>query len=177
MGLSAIGRILGAHHKTVSRWLVKAAGQLPVNQSKPRACSFIEVYELYSFITKRIKLRNLYSAEFYYWQSALLFSVVLDWSRLPKIFSSIKGLPTRSYGRNFLKTYDNLVPTALHFHGKTFTTEIESLNCRLKHYPASFIVERFPTANQKRCWKFPRNCPSIRYIPFNSNSPRQSWTI
>ena len=73
MGLRAIGRTLGVHHKIVLRWLVKAAVQLPVNQSKLRACSFIEVYELYSFITKRIKLLNLYSAEFYYWQSALLF--------------------------------------------------------------------------------------------------------
>ena len=46
LGLRAIGRILEVHHKTVSRWLVRAAGQLPVNQPKTKACSLIEIDEL-----------------------------------------------------------------------------------------------------------------------------------
>ena len=50
LGLRAIGRILGVHHKTVSRWLVQAAGKLPVNQPKTQACSFIDVDELCSFV-------------------------------------------------------------------------------------------------------------------------------
>ncbi|MEK9763900.1 MAG: helix-turn-helix domain-containing protein [Deltaproteobacteria bacterium] len=53
LGLRAIGRILGVHHKTVSRWLVQAAGQLPVNQPKTQACSFIEIDELCSFVAKK----------------------------------------------------------------------------------------------------------------------------
>ena len=53
LGLRAIGRILGVHHKTVSRWLVRAAGQLPVDQPKTKACSFIEVDELCSFVAKK----------------------------------------------------------------------------------------------------------------------------
>ena len=52
LGLRAIGRILGVHHKTVSRWLVQAAGQLPVNQPRTKAFSFI-VDELCSFIAKK----------------------------------------------------------------------------------------------------------------------------
>ena len=48
-----IGRILAVHHKMVSRWLVQAAGQLPVNQPKTQACSFIEVDELCSFVAKK----------------------------------------------------------------------------------------------------------------------------
>ena len=54
LGLRAIGQILGVHHKIVSRWLVQAAGQLPVNQPKTRACSFVEVGELCSFVAKKI---------------------------------------------------------------------------------------------------------------------------
>ena len=53
LGLRAIGRILGVHHRTVSRWLVQAAGQLPVNQPRTKACSFIEVDELCSFVAKK----------------------------------------------------------------------------------------------------------------------------
>jgi len=54
LGLRAIGRILGVHHKTVFRWLVQAAGHLPVIHPKTRACSFIEVDELCSFVAKKI---------------------------------------------------------------------------------------------------------------------------
>jgi IS1 family transposase len=53
-----------------------------------------------------------------------------------ELFKQWKGLPTTGYGTDFLKTYENLIPTALHHQGKTFTTQIESLNCRLRHYLA-----------------------------------------
>jgi len=53
LGLRAIGQILGVHHKIVSRWLVQAAGQLPVDQPKTRACSLIEIDELCSFVAKK----------------------------------------------------------------------------------------------------------------------------
>ena len=72
LGLRAIGRILGVHHKTVSRWLVQAAGQLPVNQPKTQACSFIEVDELCSFVAKKIQMLDLGSNGFDCWQSAWL---------------------------------------------------------------------------------------------------------
>tara|TARA_E500000075_G_C6981221_1_gene316779 strand:- start:1512 stop:1751 length:240 start_codon:yes stop_codon:yes gene_type:complete len=38
------------------------------------------------------------------------------------------------YGTDFLKAYENLTPQAKHYSGKTFTTQIESLNCRIRHY-------------------------------------------
>ena len=59
LGLRAIGRILGVHHKTLSRWLVQAAGQLPVDQPKTKACSFIEVDELFNFVAKKIQMLDL----------------------------------------------------------------------------------------------------------------------
>ncbi|MAC43942.1 MAG: hypothetical protein CL913_08375 [Deltaproteobacteria bacterium] len=33
------------------------------------------------------------------------------------------------YGTNLLKAYENFIPHAKHYAGKTFTTQIESLNC------------------------------------------------
>jgi len=53
LGLRAIGRLLGLYHKTFSRWLVPAAGQLPVNQPRTKTCSFIEVNELCDFVAKK----------------------------------------------------------------------------------------------------------------------------
>ncbi|MBT6726315.1 MAG: IS1 family transposase [Deltaproteobacteria bacterium] len=53
-----------------------------------------------------------------------------------ELFKQWKGLPTTGYGTDFLKTYEHLIPTALHPQGKTFTTQIESLNCRLRYYLA-----------------------------------------
>jgi IS1 family transposase len=50
-----------------------------------------------------------------------------------ELFKQLRGLPTMGYGTDFLKTYENLIPTALHPQGKIFTTQIESLNCRLRH--------------------------------------------
>ena len=64
LGLRAIGRIIGVHHKTVSRWLVQTAGQLPVNQPRTKAGSFIEVDELCDFVAKKIQILDLGSDGF-----------------------------------------------------------------------------------------------------------------
>ena len=53
MGMRAIGRVLGIHHKTVSRWLVQAAQALPASPPQTEACSFIEIDELCTFIVKK----------------------------------------------------------------------------------------------------------------------------
>ena len=53
-----------------------------------------------------------------------------------ELFKQLKGLPTMGYGTDFLKTYEQLIPTTVQHQGKTFTTQIESLNCRLRHYLA-----------------------------------------
>ena len=53
MGMRAIGRVLGIHHKTVSRWLVQAAEALPASPPQTEACSFIEIDELCTFIAKK----------------------------------------------------------------------------------------------------------------------------
>ena len=50
---------------------------------------------------------------------------------LRELFKQLKELPTIGYSTDFLKTYEQLIPTALHHEGKTFTTQIESLNSRL----------------------------------------------
>ena len=53
MGMRAIGRVLGIHHKTVSRWLVQAAEALPVSPPQTEVCSFIKIDELCTFIAKK----------------------------------------------------------------------------------------------------------------------------
>ena len=52
------------------------------------------------------------------------------------LWQQIKHLPTMGYGTNMLKSYENFIPHAKHYAAKTFTTQIESLNCRLRHYLA-----------------------------------------
>ncbi len=41
MGMRAIGRVLGIHHKTVSRWSVQAAQALPASPPQTELCTFI----------------------------------------------------------------------------------------------------------------------------------------
>ena len=53
MGMRAIGRVLGIHHKTVSRWLVQAAQALLASPPQTEVCSFIEIDELCTFIAKK----------------------------------------------------------------------------------------------------------------------------
>ena len=88
LGLRAIGRILGVHHKTVSRWLVLAAGQYPVNQTRTKACSFIEIDEVCSFVARK----KFYAVSGQHWirllAKCLALSVVVDRSKRPGSFSS-----------------------------------------------------------------------------------------
>jgi len=52
MGMRAIGRVLGIHHKTLS--LVGAScPSTPSNPPQTEACSFIEIDELCTFIAKK----------------------------------------------------------------------------------------------------------------------------
>ena len=51
-------------------------------------------------------------------------------------WQQIRQLPTMGDGAYMLKFYENFIPHAKHCAGKTFTTQIESLNCRLRHYLA-----------------------------------------
>ena len=53
MGMRAIGRVLGIHHKTVSRWVVQAAQSLPASPPQTEVRSFIEIDELCTFIAKK----------------------------------------------------------------------------------------------------------------------------
>ena len=52
------------------------------------------------------------------------------------LWQQIKHLPTTGYGTDMLKAYENFTPHTKHYVGKTFTTQNESLNCRLRHYLA-----------------------------------------
>ena len=52
------------------------------------------------------------------------------------LWQQIKHLPTMVCCRDMLKSYENFIPHAKHYAGKTFTTQIESLHCRLRHYLA-----------------------------------------
>ena len=52
------------------------------------------------------------------------------------LWQQIKHLPTMGYGMDMLKSYENFILHAKHYASKTFTTQIESLNCRLSLYLA-----------------------------------------
>jgi len=52
------------------------------------------------------------------------------------LWQQIKHLPTMGYGTDMLKACENFIPHAKHYAGKTFTAQIESLNCRIRHYLA-----------------------------------------
>ena len=52
------------------------------------------------------------------------------------LWQQIKHLPTVGYGTDMLKAYENFTPHAKHYASKTFTTQIESLNWRLRYYLA-----------------------------------------
>ena len=67
MGMRAIGRVLGIHHKTVSRWLVQAAQALPANPPQTEVCSFIEIDELCTIIAKKISMLALVSGGLHLW--------------------------------------------------------------------------------------------------------------
>ena len=165
LGLRAIGRILGVHHKTVSRWLVQAAGQLPVDQPNTKACSLIEVDELAPLSLKKSKC----------WIWVAIDSTVgkvlgfVCGSRSIKnareLFKQFRDLPTMGYGTDFLKTYEHLIPAALHHQGKTFTTQIESLNCRLRHYLARLHRRTLCYSKSKRILQI-----SLKLIIHKQNS-------
>ncbi len=68
-----------------------------------------------------------------------------------KIFwQQIKHLPTMGYGTDMLKSYENFIPHAKHCAGKTFTTQIESLHCRLRHYLARLHRKTLCYSKSKR---------------------------
>ena len=52
------------------------------------------------------------------------------------LWQQIKHLTTMGDGTDMLKAYENFIPHAKHYAAKTFTTQIESLNYRLRHYLA-----------------------------------------
>ena len=85
---------------------------------------------------KKIQMLDLRSDRFYCWQGAWLCL----WQQVDLeargLFKQLKYLPTMGYGTDFLITYEHLIPKALNHQGKTFTTQIESLNSRLRHYLA-----------------------------------------
>ena len=63
MGMRAIGRVLGIHHKTVSRWLVQAAEALPASPPQTEVCTFI---------AKKISMLALASGGLHLWQGPWL---------------------------------------------------------------------------------------------------------
>ena len=67
-----------------------------------------------------------------------------------ELIKQLKDLPTMGYGTDFLKTYEYLIPTALHHQGKTFTTQIESLNFRFRRYLARLHRRTLGYSKSKR---------------------------
>ena len=68
-------------------------------------------------------------------------------------WQQIKHLLTTGYGTDMLKSYENFIPHAKHYAGKTFTTQIESLNCRLRHYLARLHRKTLCYSKSKTMWE------------------------
>ena len=81
------------------------------------------------------------------------------------------------YATDLLKAYENFISHAKHYAGKTFTTQIESLNCLLRHYLA-----RDPTINtllqqiQNDVGSFFETAHSQTKQPLNSNAYKSTVT-
>ena len=80
----------------------------------------------------------------------LALSVAEDRSRrLEDDLNNLRAA-TIGYDTGFLKTYENLIATALHHQGKTFTTQIESLHLRFRHYLARLHSRTLCYSKSKR---------------------------
>ena len=54
------------------------------------------------------------------------------------LWEQIRHLPAMGDSTDMLKVYENFIPHAKHYAGKTLTTQIESLNCRSRYYLTKF---------------------------------------
>ncbi|MEK9703133.1 MAG: IS1 family transposase [Deltaproteobacteria bacterium] len=81
-------------------------------------------------------------------------------------FLSSEGLDHKGYGTDFLKTFEQLIPKTLHHQGKTFTTQIESLNCQLRHYLARLHRRTLCYSKSKRMLEI-----SLKLLIHKPNSP------
>ena len=84
---------------------------------------------------KKISIWALASGGLHLWQGPRLCL----WRTIKTgkvLWQQTKHLPTMGYGTDMLKSYENFIPHAKHYTGKPFTTQIDSLNCRLRHYLA-----------------------------------------
>ena len=153
--MRAISRVLGINQKMVSCQLVQAAQALPACPSQTEACSFIEIDELCTSIAKK-------NSQCWLWLAIdSIFGKVLGFvfgRRTIKTgnvsWQQIKHLPTMDYGTDLLKAYENFIPHAKHYTGKTFTTKQNHSTADSGIIQQSSNAKRFATANQKRCWNF-----------------------
>ena len=74
-------------------------------------------------------------------------------------WQQIKHLPTMGYGTDLLKAYENFISHAKHYAGKTFTTQIKSLNCRLRHYLARLHRKTLCYSKSKTIWEVSLKLP------------------
>ena len=163
--MRAIGRVLGIHHKTVSRWLAQAAQSLLASTLQTEACSFIEIGEIFTFVAKKISVLALASSRLHLWQGPRLclweqikISVVL--------WEQFKHLLTMGYGTDLLKSYHNFSPHAKHYAEKTFITQIESLKCWLRHYLSRLYRETHYFSKTKTLLKV-----SLKLLIHKLNTP------
>ena len=135
LGLRAISRIPWAHYKTVSCWLVQAAGQLLVTNLRRRPAFLLRSMNSAVLLLEKSKCWVRVAVD-------STFGNVLGFVRgsrsirtARRLFKQLMDLPTMGYGTDFLKTYENLISSALH-HQARHSLLIESLNSRLRHYLA-----------------------------------------
>ena len=115
MGMRAIGRIHGIHHKTVSRWLVQALPShsqqahhrpksAPSSKSMNFACSSLKKFQCWLWLA----VDSIFG-------KVLGFACRRRMIKTGKVlWQQIKHLPTMGDGTDMLKSYENFIPHAKH---------------------------------------------------------------
>ena len=94
LGLRTVGRILGVHYKTISCWLVQAAGQLPVDNPRRRIVPLLRSMNSAALSLKKSKCWNWVAIDSTV--SKVLGFVCGNCSikTARKLFKQLRGLPT-----------------------------------------------------------------------------------
>jgi len=70
------------------------------------------------------------------------------------------------YGTDMLKAYENFIPHAKHYARKTFTTQIESLNFRLRYFLVKLHRKTLCYSKFKMMWEV-----SLKLLIHKLNNP------
>jgi len=145
---------------------VKAARQLPVDNPRRRIVPLLRSMNSAALSLKKSKCWIWVAMDSTVGKVLGLVCGSRSIKTARELFKLLKDLPTMGYGTDFLKTYGQLIPTALHHQCKTFATQIESLNRRFRHYLARLHRRTLCYSKSKRMLEI-----SLKLLIHKLNNP------